>query len=207
MEQRKQLWRSENYSTCRDHWPKEGRVILAQYDEEHDAVCLYQAFNAEIARYAVEHQRFTGCPQYNATRMTWAKPGFLWMMFRSNWGRKPNQTNVLAIWVKREAFERYLAAARSRGPKQLNGINVRVQWDPDHGYRGQPHNTRRAVQLGLKHLHTFQSGTDLVRIEDISDFVHAQARVADAGNEDALEVARERVYEVQNKEAMSIYDA
>jgi hypothetical protein len=131
MEQPKGLWRSEKFAVGREHWPREGRVILAQYDEEEDAVCLYQAFNETIARYAVEHQRFTGCPQYNDSRMTWAKPGFLWMMFRSNWGRKPNQTHVLAIWVKREAFERYLVAARSKGPKQLNGINVRVQWDPE----------------------------------------------------------------------------
>ena len=63
------------------------------------------------------------------------------------------------------------------------------------------------MQLGLKHLDSFQDGTDIVRIEDISDFVHAQGRVADAGDEEALVVAKERVYEVRDKEALSIFDA
>ena len=43
---------------------------------------MYQAFKPEIGQYAVAHQRFTGCPDYNSTRMTWIKTNFLWMMFR-----------------------------------------------------------------------------------------------------------------------------
>ncbi len=124
------VWQSELYTEGREHWPREGRIILAQFDEASDAVCVYQAFRPAIAAYAVEHQRFIGCPDYNETRMTWVKPGFLWMMFRCGWAAKHNQERVLAIWVKREAFERYLIAARSKGSKPVNGINVRVQWDP-----------------------------------------------------------------------------
>jgi hypothetical protein len=43
---------------------------------------VYQAFKPAIGRYAVAHQRFTGCPDYSVTRMTWIKTNFLWMMFR-----------------------------------------------------------------------------------------------------------------------------
>lgn len=49
-------WRVECYVGQRDkHWPKEGRHILAQYDE--DSIVVYQAYCPEIAKYAVEHQR------------------------------------------------------------------------------------------------------------------------------------------------------
>ncbi len=70
---------------------------------------------------------------------------------------------------------------------------------------GRPHNTRRAVQLGLKHLTAFQDGTDLVRIEDITDFVLEQGAVASKGLEDELWVAREREFKPKNKEALSIF--
>lgn len=36
-------------------WPKAGKHILAQYDE--DKVVVYQAFNAAIAEYAVKNQK------------------------------------------------------------------------------------------------------------------------------------------------------
>lgn len=104
----------------KDIWPGRGQHILAQYDE--DSIVVYQAFNKglnsitpDIAQYAVENQKFLGCPLYNETRMTWIKTNFLWMMFRSNWGHSHNQTHILAIWLKREAFEVYLENAREKG--------------------------------------------------------------------------------------------
>ena len=36
-------------------WPKEGRHILAQYDD--DSVVVYQAYCPEIVEYAVKHQK------------------------------------------------------------------------------------------------------------------------------------------------------
>jgi hypothetical protein len=54
-----------------------------------EAILVYQAFKPEIGKYAVEHQRFTGCPGYSSTRMTWIKPNFLWMMFRYPMPRTP----------------------------------------------------------------------------------------------------------------------
>jgi hypothetical protein len=37
--------------------------------------------------------------------MTWIKPSFLWMAYRSGWGTKPGQERVLAIKIKRSGFE------------------------------------------------------------------------------------------------------
>merc|ERR1711963_228677 len=193
----------ELYETTREHWPMSGKVILAQHDKTLDAVCLYQAFKPEIADYAVQHQKFAGCPSYSTTRMTWVKTNFLWMMFRSGWGKKPNQQRILAIWVHREAFERYLSQARTRGAKPLGGDNVRLQWDPDHYPDGSCHLTRRAVQLGLKNIAGFADGSDIARIEDISDFVHEQGKIRKS-DPLKLKVARERVYHPE--EGMSVFD-
>jgi uncharacterized protein DUF4291 len=66
-------------------WPPSGRHILAQFDD--DSIYVYQAYRPAIANYAVTNQRFGGEFSYN--RMSWIKPNFLWMMYRSGWaGRK-----------------------------------------------------------------------------------------------------------------------
>jgi len=43
--------------------------------------------------------------------MTWIKPNFLWMMYRNGWGTKEGQEYVLAIHLKKSAFEKYLENA------------------------------------------------------------------------------------------------
>lgn len=49
-------WLTESYLEQNDRvWPKEGRHILAQYDD--DSVVVYQAYCPEIAEYAVKHQK------------------------------------------------------------------------------------------------------------------------------------------------------
>jgi hypothetical protein len=87
--------------------------------------------------------------------------------------------------------------------------SIRLQWDPDHFPNGKPHPYRRALQLGLRGVTSYLDGTDIVRIEDVSAFVHAQGRKADEvgtkklaapqSPDDALIVARERVYTPSSK--------
>jgi hypothetical protein len=48
----------------------EEREIRADYDER--TIVVYQAYRAEIARAAVEHNRFV--PPFSLNRMTWIKP-------------------------------------------------------------------------------------------------------------------------------------
>ena len=49
-------WRVQSYVEQRDGiWPRMGRHILAQYDE--DSVVVYQAYCPEIAEYAVRNQK------------------------------------------------------------------------------------------------------------------------------------------------------
>jgi hypothetical protein len=70
------------YSEQIKKWPQSGKHILAQFDES--KVVVYQAYRPEIGLYAVESQ-FFGDP-FKYTRMSWIKPNFLWMMYRSGWG-------------------------------------------------------------------------------------------------------------------------
>ena len=56
-----------------------GSTTVRQRPPGTRAGCRYQAFNAKIAAWAVEHQRFGG-PHFKEDRMTWIKTNFLWMM-------------------------------------------------------------------------------------------------------------------------------
>jgi len=143
-----------------------GRQISAHYTE--DAVVVYQAFSTAIGNYAIEHQNFVDCPNYNVTRMTWIKTNFTWMMFRSGWATKNNQECVLAIWLKRSAFDRYLSIAKKKGGGKES---VRIQWDPYHNLSGNPITYRRAIQLGLKGVMGFTTGEDILAITDCTAFV------------------------------------
>lgn len=174
---------------------------MAQFDD--DSIVVYQAYNETIAAYAVQHQKFEGCPAFNTTRMTWVKTNFLWMMFRCGWAAKSNQQRVLAIWLKRAAFEQYLVHARTKGSSPVFNGTVRLQWDPDHLPNGDCHPYRRAVQLGLKGIDGFANGAHIVKIEDVTEFVQRQGRIADQKDISELLVARERVFVPASKEAIA----
>eukprot|EP00998_Keelungia_sp_KM082_P006371 NODE_2625_length_1023_cov_59.952009_g2606_i0.p1 GENE.NODE_2625_length_1023_cov_59.952009_g2606_i0~~NODE_2625_length_1023_cov_59.952009_g2606_i0.p1 ORF type:complete len:288 (-),score=32.53 NODE_2625_length_1023_cov_59.952009_g2606_i0:160-966(-) len=172
------------YLQQHETWPM-GQHIFGQFDDE--AIVVYQAYNPAIAEYAVHHQKFEGAPGFSMTRMTWIKPNYLWMQYRAGWATKPNQERILAIWLKRSAFEQYLSVScgstynRRKWPTKedwqaaMQKSPVRLQWDPDHDPAGQKVPGRRALQIGIKGLTTFHDGTDIIRIEDVT-------ALADAGS-------------------------
>ena len=95
--------------------------------------------------------RFGG-PQFSYNRMSWIKTNFLWMMYRSGWATKPRQERVLAVWVKKEGFDKILSHALTGHDEKEQGVKrspVRLQWDPDHDPSGTCER-RRAIQLGLR---------------------------------------------------------
>lgn len=121
---KKRDWKlkTEKYSIQKDKWPGSGRHILAQFNDE--AILVYQAYNDQIADYAIQNQRFGG-PHWSSTRMTWIKTNFLWMMYRCGWGQKKSQERVLGIWLKRESFEKYLQIGLKDSDEKGT---VRLQW-------------------------------------------------------------------------------
>ena len=121
-------------------WPKAGRHILAQYDDS--TIMVYQAYRPSIGRFVTEHGQFGG--DFSYSRMSWVKPNFLWMMYRSGWGTKENQEVTLALRVRRTFFESVLAqaepsswdreqfATEDEWSQAVARSSVRLQWDPDH---------------------------------------------------------------------------
>ena len=183
-------------------WPAEGRHILAQYDEQ--SVVVYQAYSPAIGWFAAEHGYFGGDFRY--TRMSWIKPNFLWMMYRSAWGTKPGQEVTLAVRLRRDFFDRLLAQAVPSGfdpglypdagawRVAVATSDVRLQWDPDHDPSGAPL-ARRALQLGLRGAALEEYGrAALLGVEDISAFVAGQRQHALSGAYAELLTPRERVY-------------
>jgi len=131
--------------------------IFAQYDE--DTIRVYQAYNDIIADEAINLGIFG--PSFRLSRMTWIKPSFLWMMYRSGWATKEGQNRILAIDMKRVGFDYIVNNAvlssysvemyesYEQWKTMLQKSEVRCQWDPDRDIYGNPKN-HRAIQLGIK---------------------------------------------------------
>ena len=183
-------------------WPQSGRHILAQYDDT--SVVVYQAFGPPIGRYAATHGRLGG--HFQLTRMSWIKPNFLWMMYRSSWGKVEGQEVVLALRLRRTFFDSLLAQAvpstfnqelfesKEAWRHALEQSDVRLQWDPDHTPTGAPCQ-RRAIQLGLRGRALDDYGTRaMVEVIDMTDFVASQREHAPAWQEGKLLTPEERVY-------------
>lgn len=193
--------RYERYLDQLPLWPERGQHILAHFDE--DSVIVYQAYRPSIADYAVKHQRFGG--DFSYSRMSWIKPNFLWMMYRSGWAAKEGQEHVLAIRLQRPFFDSLLrdVVASTFGASHFSNhaewkaavaaSDVRLQWDPDHDPTGRSVE-RRAVQLGLRGetLRTYGEKA-VVDIEDITSFVISQRDHAE-GDFMRLVIPEERVY-------------
>jgi hypothetical protein len=169
-------------------WPSSGRHVLAQFDA--DSIVVYQAFRAEIAQEAVALQRFGR--GFSLERMSWIKPNFLWMMYRSGWATKSDQEHVLAVRLRRPFLERLLGcavrstynadywASREAWQAAVRSSDVRLQWDPDHDPSGNPVD-RRAIQLGLRGATLREyAGSAILEIFDVTEFVAAQREHARA---------------------------
>ncbi len=196
----------EKYQEQLPKWPVSGRHIMAQFDKE--AIVVYQAYRPSIGHFAVSNQRFGD--GFKMDRMTWIKPNFLWMMYRSGWGTKEGQEITLAIHLKRKAFENYLrASVRSSfnasnfesyevWKQAVEASDCRLQWDPDHDPNGEKLE-RRAVQIGLRRalVNTYVH-EDILRIEDLSDFVAQQRVHVNNKKIELLKVPEEHVYKVED---------
>ncbi|CAF3380690.1 unnamed protein product [Rotaria socialis] len=208
---------TELYTDAKRRWPVskgdvQGRWILGSFDDE--SIIVYQAFNSDIAKFACENNCFIGSPGYNQQRMTWIKTNFLWMMYRSQWASSSRQHHILAIWLRRSAFDSYLAQAVHSSRKGLPEENeqsskhnaheglIRLQWDPDHHPHGGSVSGRRAIQLGLKKIDSFLDGRDIIRIVDITPFVQTQYNNAVLPKDqlDKLRVPIEHIYVPQDEQ-------
>ncbi len=170
------------YAEQTKRWPQDGRHILAQFDD--DTIIVYQAYCREIGQFAVEKGYFGG--EFKYSRMSWIKPNFLWMMYRSQWGQSEEQEIVLAVRLKRKFFDALLEraipssfdpsthASRDVWASAVAKSDVRLQWDPDHLPTGAKCE-RRAIQMGLRGAALESYGKrEIVQIIDMTTFIAEQ---------------------------------
>ncbi len=153
------------------------RIIRAVFDEE--TITVYQAYRKEIAEPAIQQQKFVS--PFKMERMTWIKPSFLWMMYRSGWGMKTGQEHILAIKIKREGWEWAIKNAclshfiegihdsYKQWQSTLHNSPVRIQWDPEKDILLNKLDYR-SIQVGLTGIAVKHYVNDwIVSIEDISE--------------------------------------
>ncbi|MFF1820617.1 DUF4291 domain-containing protein [Kribbella sp. NPDC058245] len=157
------------------------RQIRALFDD--DTIAVYQAYAPEIALPALAAGTFVA--PFGFSRMTWIKPSFLWMAYRSGWATKPGQTHVLRIHLKRSGFEWALAnstlshydpayhSSEEAWHETLAASPVRIQWDPEQTLTLTPQPKVRSLQLGLSGPAVTHYVDDwITRIEDATPEMH-----------------------------------
>jgi len=154
------------------------------YDPE--TVRVYQAYGDAIADTALAAGSFVS-PPFSLSRMTWVKPSFLWMMYRSGWALKDEgQKRILAVDISRAGFEwamanscvsdAYTSASPEKRKEAFSRHPVRIQWDPERDLesRALPY---RSLQMGLSGIAMEQYVTQWIRrITDVTSLareIHA----------------------------------
>jgi len=180
--------------------------IRADYDRE--TIVVYQAYREAIGKPAINNKKFV--PPFSFSRMTWIKPSFLWMMERSNYGRKAGQEYILAIRIKRPAWEYALSQAVLTHPSpdvyangelwrmQFDDAKVHVQWDPERNIRGGKLDYR-SIQVGIsRHLIEVYNDdwiTDIVDYRPLVDKIY-DLRMKGRYDKAKSLLPREKVYPV-----------
>lgn len=180
----------------------QARAIRAVYTDT--TIRVYQAFSPLIADEAVQLGTFG--PHFKRTRMTWIKPSFLWMMYRCGWAEKEGQERVLAIDLKRSAFDDLVRTAvesthraypnlsLAEWQKLIQTSQVRCQWDPERTPDGSPL-PYRSLQLGLRGEAVSHYVDDwIVRLSDITDYVKDLNQKRRSGVDIRPELPPERDY-------------
>jgi hypothetical protein len=157
------------------------KQILAAHDAA--GVYVYQAFKPSVVEAALVRGTFGA--GFNLDRMTWIKPSFGWMLYRSGYATKHRQERILRIKLRHDGFRAVLARAvpttfnarRFPSPDAwraaLDRCEVRVQWDPDRDLSLRRLD-RRAIQLGLSGQTVRQYVEEwIVGLEDVTPLAHA----------------------------------
>jgi hypothetical protein len=183
----------------------ETRQIYAAYDEA--GVYVYQAYTPVIVQAALAKGTFGA--GFSLDRMTWFKPSFGWMLYRSGYASKPNQEAILKIKLAHAGFLTILRRSvestfnpRINTDEQawkaaLARSEVRHQWDPERHINGTKL-ARRAIQIGLRG-ETVRAYVDewIIGLEDVTALAHTIHEAA-ANKQPLPDVPDERLYPVDD---------
>jgi len=179
------------------------RAIVAEYDDE--GLFVYQAFRAAIVEEALRRGAFG--KGFNVERMTWIKPSFGWMLYRSKYATAHRQERILKIKLPHEAFldilrqavptshDRGIHSTAEEWRTALAKAEVRYQWDPDRDWRLRKL-PRRAIQIGLEGTIVRQYVGWINSLEDVTALAHRCECAAAQGEDTPPGYPAERVYAV-----------
>lgn len=176
-------------------------------------VYVYQAYRDEIADWALEHQTFGG-PAWKPTRMTWIKPSFAWMLYRSGYGFKPGQGRVLKIKLSHDTIAYLLShckltdtnkdnkrmKAQHAATSKVHETPGRIQWDPERDlFQAEGNDPRRmlrtrAIQIGLAGSLSEYYVNHIISIEEVSDLAHRVAAAHRLKGNKATQAAMEALH-------------
>lgn len=193
---------------------RRAREVYGRYDDT--TITVYQAYPPSIADPAVEAGTFVA--PFSMDRMTWIKPSFNWMMYRSGYATKQGQTRVLAVRIRRDGFtqallgscpshhDRALHETRDEWRAALRDAAVRVQWDPERDPHGKPLD-HRSIQIGLSgaavHAYVDEWITGITDITPDVRLVHAAVRDGDLATAASL-APRERRFPLDARAAAHV---
>jgi hypothetical protein len=164
--------------------------IRADHDDK--TIVIYQAYSNAIADPALKGQQFVTPFSFN--RMTWIKPSFLWLMHRSQWGRKAGQERILAVRIRREGWDNALSLAVLTTPEKavfsspedwaeaFKTAQVHIQWDTERNLRGGALPCY-SIQIGIGRDVIRQYAQDwIVSIEDLTPRVRKLYQLLQSGH-------------------------
>jgi len=190
------------------------REIRADFDR--DSIVVYQAYNDAIADAAIAAGRFVS--PFSFGRMTWIKPSFLWLMERSGWATKANQTRILAVRITRAAWDQALAqgvltsytpgvhASLDAWRTEFENAAVHVQWDPERSIHGKKLE-HRAIQVGIgRALIEQYASAWIVEVTDMTSLTTKIRRLRQDGEYSKAKnhLPRERAYPVSAATALRL---
>lgn len=165
-------------ATMASESPTLSRQIRALQDP--NTITVYQAYNSTIADEAIESQLLNASPTFKLARMTWIKPSWCWMMYRSGYSYKDaNQARILALKMRKEKFLQLLEMSVLTKDVAQGEQTVRVQWDPERGSRLEvlPY---RSIQIGIPgSMSEIWAREWIEAIEDVTDKAKDLKRVLD----------------------------
>lgn len=183
------------------------RQIFASFDPE--GIFVYQAFKHSIADEALCLGTFG--KGFNMERMTWIKPSFGWMLYRSKYATQHRQERILKIKLSHEGFQKILAAGISTSfepsifpteeewRKALDSSLVRYQWDPDRDIWLR-RLERRAIQLGIRgSVVRDYVNVWIIGIEDVTELAQAIATSVKNRTKDNSLAPIEQIYQVNTQ--------
>lgn len=183
------------------------RKIFASFDPE--GIFVYQAFKHSIADEAIRLGTFG--KGFNMERMTWIKPSFGWMLYRSKYATQHRQEGILKIKLSHEGFQRILSAGISTSfepsifpteeewRKALDSSLVRYQWDPDRDIWLR-RLERRAIQLGIRgSVVRDYANVWIIGIEDVTELAQAIATSVHNRTKDSSLAPIEQIYPVNTQ--------